>query len=383
MEVFAGLSRGSFLVYIGWTTLIVTGEVARVGQVFVVAMLTNILAGPLLGTVVDRFNRKTLVLVAHLGIGLAMTAAGLAIDYGGSPSSLVFFATAITVYVLRLLYQLSHDGLIRGNVFDDALVHTVARFRTLHLLGTVAGTAAAGVILERFGALAGFTMSASMLILLLSPVVFVKGDTGFGGARGLSGFFRDLLAGVEIVRKNPTVQSMAVLAAVTLPVGQLSNAVLSSYIHDDLGMGGDVFGVVDSAWPLGGMAAAGLMSLGIAHLSRNNMVFFFALCAGLATVVFSFCTSVPALVLLHGAMGLFVWFCHILIDARVLQACGEENVGRAKVSIYVTFSLSAALMCLSPSIVPLPSTSGYFLFWGSVAAFISFVLGAIAWRRSN
>jgi hypothetical protein len=176
---------------------------------------------------------------------------------------------------------------------------------------------------------------------------------------------------------------MAVLAAVTLPVGQLSNAVLSSYIHDDLGMGGDVFGVVDSAWPLGGMAAAGFMSLGIAHLSSKNVVFFFAVGAGLATVIFSFSTSVPALILLHGAMGFFVWFCHILIDARVLQACGEENVGRAKVSIYLTFSLSAALMCLSPSLIPLQSTSGYFLFWGSLATLISLVFGVIAWRRSN
>ena len=113
------------------------------------------------------------------------------------------------------------------------------------------------------------------------------------------------------------------------------------------------------------------------------MVFYFAVCAGLATVVFSFCTSVPALVLLHGAMGFFVWFCHILIDARVLQACDEDNVGRAKVSIYVTFSLSAAIMCLSPSFVPLQSASGYFLFWGGFAVLISLVLWAIAWRRSK
>jgi hypothetical protein len=383
MEAMAGMSRGSFLVCIGWTTLIVTGDVARVGQVFVVGMLTNILAGPLLGTVVDRFNRKFLALVAHLGIGLVMATAGLAIESGDSSTSLVFFATTITVFVLRLLYELSHDGLIRGNVSDDALVHTIARFRTIHLLATAAGTVLVGVILDRFGAFAGFTMSASMSILLLLPVIFVKGVTAFGGARGLSGYFRDLLAGFAILLKNPTVRLMALLAAVALPVGQLSNAVLSSFIHDDLGMGGDVFGMVDSAWPLGGMAAAGLMSLGLGLFSRKNLVFFFSVGAGTATVVLSISTSVPALVFMHGAMGFFVWFCRILIDARVLLACGEENVGRAKVCIHVAFSLSAALMCLSPSFVPLQSTSGYFLFWGSLVVLGSLVLGAISWLRSN
>jgi len=34
MELCAGLARGSYLVCIGWTTLVVIGDVAAVGQVF-------------------------------------------------------------------------------------------------------------------------------------------------------------------------------------------------------------------------------------------------------------------------------------------------------------------------------------------------------------
>ena len=39
MELCAGAARGSYLVCIGWTTLIVIGDVAAVGQVFIVAMI--------------------------------------------------------------------------------------------------------------------------------------------------------------------------------------------------------------------------------------------------------------------------------------------------------------------------------------------------------
>ena len=46
MELCAGLARGSYLVCIGWTTWVVSGDVAAVGQVFIVAMLTTMLAGP-------------------------------------------------------------------------------------------------------------------------------------------------------------------------------------------------------------------------------------------------------------------------------------------------------------------------------------------------
>jgi len=100
------------------------------------------------------------------------------------------------------------------------------------------------------------------------------------------------------------------------------------------------------------MLAAGIMSLGIPMLSGRYSVFVFSVLAGLATVVFSFCSTVPALVLVRCAMGAFVWFCHILIDAEVLRACGVGHVGRAKVFVTVMFSLSAAVMCLSPTYAP-------------------------------
>jgi len=53
-ELCAGFARGAYLVCIGWTTLIVSGDVAVVGQVFIVAMITTIVAGPFVGVIVDR-----------------------------------------------------------------------------------------------------------------------------------------------------------------------------------------------------------------------------------------------------------------------------------------------------------------------------------------
>ena len=40
MEMFSGLARRSYLVCIGWTTLIISNNVATVGQIFFVASIT-------------------------------------------------------------------------------------------------------------------------------------------------------------------------------------------------------------------------------------------------------------------------------------------------------------------------------------------------------
>ena len=161
------------------------------------------------------------------------------------------------------------------------------------------------------------------------------------------------------------------LAAVSLPIGQLSNAILSSFIRDDLGKGSEAFGIVDAAWPLGGMFAAALLSFGIRRLTARNMEYLFALLAGIATVGLSLCTTIPMLVILHGAMGTTVWLCRIVIDGRVLEICTPENVGRTKVGVDMAFSLSALVMCFSPTLVTLPSTATYFLVWGSFMILVS------------
>ena len=81
--------------------------------------------------------------------------------------------------------------------------------------------------------------------------------------------------------------------------------------------------------------------------------------------------------MMHAAMGFTVWMCRIIIDGRVLQICTGETVGRTKAYIEVMFSLAAMIMCFSPTLVKLSSTSNYFLFWGIVVV----VSTAILWLR--
>ncbi len=377
MELCAGAARGSYLVCIGWTTLIVIGDVAAVGQVFIVAMITTIIAGPITAVIVDRYNRKHLTIVAHLGIATALLSLGLAVAFDSGLSLIWFFLTVAVVTIFRNLYHGSHDGLIHANASAGQMVHAIARFRGIHLLATAVGTVLTGIIIEYQSDTAGFIFAALGSALLVLAVAFVRGVTSKQNATGLSGFFADFSGGLALFNDNRMLRNLTILAGVALPMGQLANAILSSFIRDDLNRGSDVFGFVDAAWPVGGMAAAAVLSLGLKKLSASNMEYIFALLVGLSTIVFSFCTSVISLAMMHAAMGFSVWMCRIIIDGRVLQICTGETVGRTKVYIEVTFSLAAMIMCFSPTLVKLSSTSSYFLFWGIVVVAST----AILWLR--
>lgn len=376
MEVFAGFARGSYLACIGWTTLLISNDVGRVGQMVIIAMLTNIFVGPVIGVIVDRQNRKHVIIAAHIAIALILFAMGGVWLQSPDPALIWLFLTAFAVTSLRLLHHVAHDGLIKTNVAEVMLVNALARFRMVHLLFTAAGMAGAGAVIELVSPSAGFVTSGAASVLLILPMIFVKGVVRKENTPGLTGFIRDFADGFEIFRTDPAVRMVTLLAAVSLPVGQLINTLLSSFIRDDLNLGSSAFGIVDSAWAIGGMAAAAMLSLSLRALSANNMEYLFSALAGVMTICFALFTAVPMLALLHGAMGWTVWMCRIMIDSRILQASGPERVGRTKVYVEVVFSLSAMVMCFSPTLITLPRTADYFTLWGGVMVMGSLVLWA-------
>ena len=364
MELFSGLARGAYLVCIGWTTLVITDDVATVGQIFVVSSLTFMLAGPIVGVVVDRHKRKNLIVLAHLCIAAAMLSFGGFLFFEPNISIEWLFGVVVIVTAFQVMYRGSFDGIIRASVENPEIPHTVARAYAIHLLSTAAGTAATGLIIDGFTAAHGFLATAAPSICLLFVAGFLADGAVKTSARGFGGFWFDLKSGFEIFRSNRFIRMVALLSAIALPVGQLSNALLSSFIRDDLGQGSDLFGFVDAAWAIGGMLAGALLSSKIKKLDVKDSEYLLAIMAGASTVFLSFSTASLSLAIAHGFMGFFAWSCRIVIGGQVLALCTTENVGRTSVYIHAMVSASAMIMCLSPSMIALEATASYFSYWG-------------------
>ncbi len=374
MASLSGLARGAYLVCIGWTTLVISNDVATVGQIFVVSSLTFVLAGPIVGVVIDRHKRKTLIILAQFVIAAPILCFGGFLFYTPNVPIIWLFAVVVIVSVFQVMYRGSFDGIIRASVENPDILHTVARANAIHLFSAAVGTAAAGLIIDKFSASYGFLATAVPSFCLLIVAAFLADGVVKTSARGIGGFWSDLKIGFEIFRNNKLIRIVALLSVVALPVGQLSNALLSSFIRDDLGEGSDLFGFVDAAWPIGGMLAAALLSKKIKKLDVKDGEYILAIMAGASTVFLSYGTASLSLAIAHGFMGFFVWSCRIMIGGQVLAYCKNENVGRTRVYIEAMVSVSAMAMCLSPSLVTLEATATYLSFWGLFVVFSSVLL---------
>ncbi len=381
MELFSGLAYGSYLGCIGWTALVISDSVATVGQIFIVQSATMMLSGPLVGVIIDRYKRKNLIIVGQCFIAGSMLILGGLLLYQPDLSISWLFIAVVVVSAARLLYRGSFDGIIRAAVDDEGILQTVARANTLNSMSKAAGMAGVGFIIDWFSTGHGFLASASASVFLLFVSGFLANGIAKTNARGIRGYWSDFMAGLEIFRHNRQIRMLALLATVALPVGQLANAILSSFIRDDLGKGSDFFGMVDAGWAIGGMLAAAIMSTLIKQINNQYGEYYLAVMAGASTIIFSLSTEFLSLTFMHGAMGFFVWLCRIIIGGRVIELCSNENVGRTRVYMEVMIGISATAMSFSPTVIKLEATASYFQYWGIFIIVTSVLL--LGWKKLN
>ncbi len=126
------------------------------------------------------------------------------------------------------------------------------------------------------------------------------------------------------------------------------------------------------------MLAAALLSNKIKILRVEFVMYLVAILSSISTIIFAFCTQGWSLSITHGFMGFFGYILFIRISARISELSKNENIGRSKLFLSVSMAISAAVMCLSPTIISLEYTASYFLFWGSLMLFASIML--YCWR---
>ena len=383
LEIFSGFARGSYLVCIGWTALVISNSVATVGKIFILASVTNMISGSIIGIIIDRYSRKYLIIISHFIIAATMLLVGILLFRFETPSIVWLFLVVIIVISSTLMFRVSFDGKIRELLSDNKIISVVARTKGIHLLSTAVGTLIVGIVIDSYKPAVGFFVSAVSSILLAIFACFLSEnrlDVSIGLKRS---FTDDFKIGLDIFKNNKTIRVVGLLSIAVLPIGQLSNALLSSFIRNDLGEGSDVFGVVDAAWPIGGVLAALVLSGKANKFLEGNAEFYLSACVGITTILFSFCIQIPSLTVVHGLIGFFWTLCQILFNGIILKACDVDNVGRTRVYIQVMVSLAVMIMCFSPSIVLTQTTSTYFTFWGVFVVLFSILLLLVYGSKST
>lgn len=213
---------GSGISYIALSLLItdMTGSASAVGLLFIVLTIPSVAVGPWAGVLVDRWNKKLVIIAADvirgiLAIAMALTTslAGLYVLALAMGLVSVFFSPAIKTAIPRIVGK---DELVTANALSSATYY----------ISRLAGPALGGVLIASFGLQSAFLVNGiSYLLSALSEGwISIPGSRQEEQSPAPGSFFRDFQAGWNYIRSNVAVKFVIIFFAITAlpPMGAFS-----------------------------------------------------------------------------------------------------------------------------------------------------------------
>lgn len=335
-----------------------------VGFVLVARMLPGFLLAPLGGALVDRWNRKIVMVSTDLGRAVLL----VLLPYWDTVVGLV--VVSFLLEVLTLLWGPAKDATVPNIVKDPdqlAAANSLGMFAAFGTmpLGSVmfALLAAVSAWLSGFDALSRLRPEQVSLALWVDALTFcasailisglvIPHDNGRHGrdARDLTRqIWRDVVDGLKFIRSNAIVRGVMVGLAGGLLGGGCVVPLGALFTTDVLGADPSAFGFLMTAFGFG--AAIGVVTLLLVqrYLPRPAVFTAAVIATGTAIIVVAFLQTLALTIVVVGAIGSAAGCGYVTGFTLLQESVTDEMRGRMFGTLYTVVRLSLLLsLTLSP-----------------------------------
>ena len=247
-----------------WLLLKLTGNGVDLGLLTACTFGPSLVLGPYAGALVDRLDRRKLLIATQVLLLLIAAASAAIIGSGIAAAWMLFVISTLTGIVA------APDGTARqvyviDLVGTERVASAVSLYEVILNASRVVGPALGGVLLATVGAAACYGANAAayvapLLVLLIHKPAYVTRATGGTTARK-GQVFADLRAGARYARRHRPIVVCLFLAAASGMLFSLGIAlpVLATRVFH---LGGGGYGLMMSAFGVGALPGALLASAG-------------------------------------------------------------------------------------------------------------------------
>ncbi len=321
-----------YQVAVGWLALQMTDSAFFVGMAGFAGGIPLLLVALPAGVVIDRSDRRLILLAAQVGVMLVAAIFAVMVGTGtiGRASMLVLVALYGTI--MSFVFP-TRTAIVPSLVERRDLANAIALNSATQNATRVIGPSFAGVMIGVLGIAETFAVAAALQLLALLATVKLPSLSAAPSPGRASGW-RGLTVGMRVVAERPILIALIVLAlAPTVLVMPYLN-LMPVFARDELGLGSSGLGVLLASTGLGTVGG----SLSVARRSSREMTSRAQVAAAVgfaaAVMVFAMTPIVPlAVVLLFLAGWLSASF--LAMNQTALQLEVEDEVRGRVLSIYL------------------------------------------------
>ncbi len=321
-----------YQVAVGWLALQMTDSAFFVGMAGFAGGIPLLLVALPAGVVIDRSDRRLILLAAQVGVMLVAAIFAVMVGTGTIGRATMLVLVALYGTIMSFVFP-TRTAIVPSLVERRDLANAIALNSATQNATRVIGPSIAGVMIGVLGIAETFAVAAALQLFALVATVKLP-SLSAAPTPGRASGWRGLTVGLQVVAERPILVALIVLAlAPTVLVMPYLN-LMPVFARDELGLGSSGLGVLLASTGLGTVGG----SLSVARRSSREMTSRAQVVAAVgfaaAVMVFAITPIVAlAVVLLFLAGWLSASF--LAMNQTALQLNVEDEVRGRVLSIYL------------------------------------------------
>jgi len=268
-----------------WLVLMLTGDARMLGFVVAAQFAPMLFLAPWAGVLADRYDRRRLLQITQVGMGLQAFALGM-ITLSGYATGPIVLGAAAVLGVFTAVDAPARQSIVSDLVPHDQVVNAVALNSANFNAARLVGPAVAGLMIAAWGPGWVFLINAATFVIML--VALARIHLPAGHRDGLPG---GLVDGLRYVRGRPDLWFVIATAGAVAMLVFNFPITIALMVSDEFGADARSFGALTSLMAVGSLAAALIQ----ARSARTDLrlVAVAAAAAGTTAVIAGFMPSVP------------------------------------------------------------------------------------------
>lgn len=366
-----------------------TGSAAWVGAATICRLFPYVLLGPLGGTIADRYDRRTVLLVGDL-LRCSLMLALAAVVATEGPVELVIALTALAS-AAGTAEKPAAMAMLPRMVGESRLAPANALLHTVQDLGVVVGPAIGAILLAVAPDAVAFLVNGATFAASAALISTMRRRTTPMRVRPIESMRSELMHGLHTARTTSFVVPLFLVVAMAELTYGAQTVQLVLYAASQLDTGAAGYGYLLAASGLGGLLSATVN----ARLAASTKVAGIVVVAGAAfcatQLAYAWTTeiAIALLVTLLGGAGFVA--CEVVAETALARVVRSEVLGRV-MGVYDAVSVAAMVLgaVLAPVLIAQTSLRTSFVVLGIATVVVTFVclagllrLGELSRRRAD
>ncbi|WP_406044201.1 MFS transporter [Micromonospora sp. NBC_00898] len=247
------LGNGIQLVASAILVFTTAGSALSVGWLFIAASVPPALLSLVFGRIADRYDRRTLCLIADVASALAALVLPVWLLLGGATTP-VAYLVSFALAALAAMFMPASNALMKERVAPDRLVRFSAHYEIALQAGNLLSAAVGGFAIHLFGPTPLFLFNGATFLVSALAMYLI----GRGPARAERAQPAAIGNGTPTGRTAAPLLRLGLLYATCTVLTMVGNTVLIVLVYQGFHQGAGIYGLVDALAGVGFVTAAAL-----------------------------------------------------------------------------------------------------------------------------